>query len=210
MKNSKLLIFLSALCLSSVLKVGAEEKPTKKAEVKVLILGLSDNVKSNYYYEASIAEATGINEDSIVTEFNRIIAGNIEDALPKSTCKFLAASKSGAADSILSKIECIGEAEQANSNLTALPATIYQGMLDKADAKYMLVLNQHYLKRQDQPMRTVFHIVSYTLYDEDRKEVFKGNQFFTSIKLESADKIKVLSRKTAAKIAFSVAKVLEH
>lgn len=57
-------------------------------------------------------------------------------------------------------------------------------------------------------MRTVFHIVSYTLYDKDQKEVLSGNQFYTAMKLESADKMKQISRKSTAKIAASVAKSL--
>lgn len=204
------MIFLIALCLSSTFNAGAEDKPVKKDVVKVLIVGLNDNVRSNYYYDASIAEETGIHADSIVTEFNRIIARNIEEALPESSCKFISAGHAAADETLLSQIECTGEAEQAHSNLNAIPAEKYKEILNQAQANYLLVLNQHYLKRQDQPMRTVFHMMSYTLYDQDRKEVLNGNQYFTSMKLETAEKIKSMSRKSTAKIASSIAKVLER
>ena len=62
-----------------------------------------------------------------------------------------------------------GRARIAIPDLSAVPTEELQKVLDNADADYLLVLNQHYLKWQDQPLRTLFHIVSYTLFDKDEK-----------------------------------------
>lgn len=209
MKDNKLFVFLLALSIIPFFTFAEEKLPAKKGEVQILIVGLNDNIRSNYYYDASIAEETGINADSVVKKFNTIIAKNIAEALPKSACKFIAENSQSTHEELANKIEFHGEGENCNSSLSKIPMDTYREVLNKENAKYLLVINQHYLKRQEQPMRTVFHIVSYTLYDQDQKEVLNGNQFFTSMKLESAEKIKQISRKSTAKIASSIARTLE-
>ncbi|KEQ30383.1 hypothetical protein [Pedobacter antarcticus] len=209
MKDIKLFIFLLALTFITFFTFAEEKLPAKKGEVQILIVGLNDNIRSNYYYDASIAEETGINVDSVVRKFNTIIAKNIAEALPKSACKFITENSQSTSEKLADKIEFHGEGENCNSSLSKIPVDTYKEALNKENAKYLLVINQHYLKRQEQPMRTVFHIVSYTLYDQDQKEVLTGNQFFTSMKLESAEKIKQISRKSTAKIASSIARTLD-
>ena len=210
MKNTGLiscLLFFTLATLSSFTKI-SKLPPEKKEAVQILIVGLNDNVKSNYYYDERIAEETGMQVDSIVHHFNQIIAKNIAEAPSKSACKFVAHTDQVAMAAFAEKIELKVEGEHSSSNLSKIPAADYHKALDQANSSYLLVINQHYLKRQEQPMRTVFHIVSYTLYDKDQKEVLSGNQFYTAMKLESADKMKQISRKSTAKIAASVAKSL--
>jgi hypothetical protein len=180
----------------------------EKEAVQILIMGVRDNVKSNFYDEDVIAQETGIKIDSIDNKFNSIIANNIAGAMPNSSCKFITHSDGTLPAEMTDKIEVEGDGENCISHLNKLPATELKKTLVEAKADYLLVLNQHYLKRQEKPMRTVFHIVSYTLYDENKKEVMTGHQYFTSMKLESSDKMKQMSRKSTSKIASSVAKVL--
>jgi hypothetical protein len=181
--------------------------PGKEA-VQILIMGVRDNVKSNFYDEDVISKETGIKIDSIDNKFNSIIANNIAGALPNSSCKFIAPSDGTLPAEITEKIEVEGDGENCISHMDKLSEMELKKTLGDAKADYLLVLNQHYLKRQEKPMRTVFHIVSYTLYDQNKKEVLTGHQYFTSMKLESSDKMKQMSRKSTSKIASSVAKVL--
>jgi hypothetical protein len=176
--------------------------------VQILIMGVRDNVKSNFYDEDVISKETGIKIDSIDNKFNSIIANNIAGALPNSSCKFITPSDGTLPADITEKIEVEGDGENCISHMDKLSETELKKTLGDAKADYLLVLNQHYLKRQEKPMRTVFHIVSYTLYDQNKKEVLTGHQYFTSMKLESSDKMKQMSRKSTSKIASSVAKVL--
>ncbi len=210
MKNTGVICCLLLLTLTTFSSFTEKNKllPEKKEEVQILIVGLNDNVKSNYYYDERIAEETGMRVDSIVHHFNQIIAQNIAEAPSKNSCKFVTTTDQKSMAAIAEKIELKGEGENCSSSLANIPAADYHQALNQTNSNYLLVINQHYLKRQEQPMRTVFHIVSYTLYDKDQKEVFSGNQFYTAMKLESADKMKQISRKSTAKIAASVAKSL--
>ena len=111
---------------------------------------------------------------------------------------------------VLNEIKVNGESEDCYSDLSAVPTEELQKVLDNADADYLLVLNQHYLKWQDQPLRTLFHIVSYTLFDKDKNEVYRGNNFFTCMNLENPDKLRKSSRKSSSKIASSIIKTLDE
>ena len=180
-----------------------------KAAAQVLIIGLPDNVKSNYFYKEQIAEATGIQADSIDQQYNSIISNNIIAAAGKSACSFIPSDDDKSYETIISKIEVTGDGEECNSNLSKLSAEELQMALDHAHANYLLVLNQHYLKWQSQPMRTVYHMVSYTLYDKNKKAIYTGNQYFASMSLQKPDKVSELSRKSTSKIASAVIRSLD-
>ncbi len=180
-----------------------------KREARVLIIGLNNNVSSNYYYKEQIASETGMAADSIGWHYNNIIATNIAQATSKSPCKFVSGSTDPSYGELIGKIETKGEAEECNANLSKVSGDEMQQMLEHAHADYVLVLKQHYLKWQEQPMRTVFHMVSYTLYSKDKKELYSGSQYFTTMDLERPEKITQLSRKSSAKIASAVAKTLD-
>jgi len=211
MRNYRLLMSLFLLIGLPIYSWSNNDKDAKrkKEKTQILIVGLADNVKSNYYYNEKIAEETGIPVDRIHEQFNLIIAQNIASALPNSGCTFIAGNDNQLSKEFADQIEVKGEGENSTSSLSNLPSAALEQALAQAQASYLLVLNQHYLKRQEQPMRTVFHIVSYTLYDKNKKEILSGNQFFTYMKLESPEKIKEISRKSSSKIATSIVKSLD-
>ena len=166
------MFFLAVASIAANAKESKKEGDNYHAK-QILIVGLHDNVKSNYFYNGMIAEETGMKADSIDQTYNTIIAENIAASVKNGDCKL-------------------------------------QKVLDNADADYLLVLNQHYLKWQDQPLRTLFHIVSYTLFDKDKNEVYRGNNFFTCMNLENPDKLRKSSRKSSSKIASTIIKTLDE
>jgi hypothetical protein len=208
MKNIRLLPGFLLFMIVPLMSWSKKGVTNKSAEAQVLIVGLNDNVKSNYYFKEQIAEETGIQADSIVQQYNDIISRNII-AAANSGCTFIPAGKDDSYAGLVEKIEVTGDGEDCNSNLSKLTTEELQTALEHAHADYLLVLNQHYLKWQQQPMRTVFHMISYTLYDKNKKPVLSGNQYFTSMNLEKPERIAQMSRKSSSRIASSVAKSLD-
>lgn len=197
-----------------VFAIGATE--SKKEEngnypaKQILIVGLHDNVKSNYFYKGLIAEETGMQADSIDTAYNRIIAENIAASASRGAVRFIPATGRQIDGQVLNEIRVNGESEDCYADLSAVPAAEWQKTLEKAGADYLLILNQHYLKWQDQPFRTLFHIVSYTLFDKEKKEIYRGNNYFTCMNLENPDKLRKISRKSSSKIASAIVKTLDE
>jgi hypothetical protein len=141
--------FLVLLSLSSFSPVMKSPKDDKKVKaVQILIVGLNDNLKSNYYFDEVIEKEIGMNGDSVEHLFNSIIAKNIATALPNSSCKFVAGIDNKQFEEYAEKVEVAGDGEECVSNLTNVPTAEFQQTLKEAGSNYLLVLNQHYLKRQ--------------------------------------------------------------
>lgn len=196
------------LCGSVGAKESGKEEGAPYPAKQVLIVGLHDNVKSNYFYKGMIAEETGMQADSIDVAYNRIIAENIAAAAPEGVVRFVSAEQIDGR--VLNEIKVNGESEESYADLSAVAPVEWQQVLEKAGVDYLLILNQHYLKWQDRPLRTLFHIVSYTLVDKKKKEICRGNNYFTCMNLESPDKLRKISRKSSSKIASAIVKTLDE
>lgn len=207
------IILLTVLNLVFVAASQAKGKGKEDSDIsgkQVLMLGLADNVKSNYFPKVMISEETGIVENRIDSEYNAIIMENIRTSA-KGGCKFIPVP---AGETPVNKwmelIKVTGEGDACYSDVSQVPGEEYRNVLDTAGADYLLVLNQHYLKWQEVPMRTLFHIVSYTLFDKDKNEVYRGNGYFASMNLEQPGKLKKISEKTSSRIASAVTKTITN
>lgn len=206
-------IVLGLFVMASVMVVKAEEagkdaSGKNNAVVKVLVVGL-DNVNSNYFPESMITEETGIPEDSIGETYNRIITDNIIQANKDKGVAFISSENVSDADQLLGNVVVNGENEESYADVEQIDHKNYQQLMDEAQADYVLFLNQHYLKWQEKPLRTLFHFVSYSLYDKNQQEVTKGNNYFTCMNLEKADRLTKASRKSSSKIASAIVKSID-
>ena len=214
MKEMKTTIFkgiifgLSVLGLS--LSANAEDYVNENSNVstkKVLVIGL-DNVNSNYFPQSMITEETGIPTDSISYTYNKIITNNIIQSNKDKDYTFVSPVVSSEINEIIDDIQLKGE-EEESIDLSSIDNNEYHRLIDASNADYVLFLNQHYLKWQEKPLRTLFHFVSYSLYDKNQKEITKGNNYFTCMNLEKADKLSKASRKSSSKIASTVIKSIK-
>lgn len=215
MKEMKTTIFkgiilgLSVLGLS--LSANAEDYVNENSNVstkKVLVIGL-DNVNSNYFPQSMITEETGIPTDSISYTYNKIITNNIIQSNKDKDYTFVSPVASSEINEIIDDIQLKGEEEERYIDLSSIDNNEYHRLIDASNADYVLFLNQHYLKWQEKPLRTLFHFVSYSLYDKNQKEITKGNNYFTCMNLEKADKLSKASRKSSSKIASTVIKSIK-
>lgn len=202
------LLFLCGLCVNTSFAEKLSEGDGVQPK-QVLIVGLKDNVRSNYFYKGMIAEETGMQADSVDFIYNHIIAENIAGNTKNKACKFVLANENSIPADFFEEVKINENEEECASDLSSVPLDEMRKIMNDADADYLLVLNQHYLKWQDQPLRTLFHIVSYSLFDKDKKEIITGNNFFTCMNLEEPNKIRKMSKKSSVKIASNVIKALE-
>lgn len=202
------LLFLCGLCVNTSLAEKLSEGDGVQPK-QVLIVGLKDNVRSNYFYKGMIAEETGMQADSVDFIYNHIIAENIAGNTKNKAYKFVLANENSIPADFFEEVKINENEEECASDLSSVPLDEMRKIMNDADADYLLVLNQHYLKWQDQPLRTLFHIVSYSLFDKDKKEIITGNNFFTCMNLEEPNKMRKMSKKSSVKIASNVIKALE-
>lgn len=202
---------LAVLTAGSVSASSADKEELKanRNAVKVLVVALPNNVDSNYFPNSMITEETGIPTDSIDYTYNQVMVRNIIAGNKDKKYQFVTPQKAALISKLLDEVKLQGEEEEKYVDLSQVDDGSYEQLIKDTDSDYVLFLNQHYLKWQEKPLRTLFHITSYSLYDKNQKEVTRGNNYFTSMNLENKDKLSKDSRKSSSKIASSIVKSLE-
>lgn len=181
----------------------------KKDEVEVkqnvLIISATNNIKSNHYYDDLIAKEIGVQVDSLDFYFNGEVKRNLIANEP-SKMHFVTTISNEDLALLNQQLEIIGEGESSEASIDHISLTSYQTMLNKANTNYLLVINQHYLKKIDETMNTVYHIISYTLFDKDKQKVNSATQYYATMKLENVKVMVPLIKKTTSKIALKLNK----
>lgn len=175
---------------------------------RILVVGLPDNVESNYFPVSMIAEETGIPVDSVDYAYNQAVAENIILSNKDKRFCFLPLKGCQEKENWMNGIELKGDEGAKYADLSKVDETVYRQWMVAAGADYVLLLNQHYLKWQEKPLRTLFHITSYSLYDKNHREVTRGNHYFTSMELDNRAQLEKDSRKSSMRIAQNVVKSL--
>lgn len=205
------------------IKNSSEPKSTPKMEAnvtnsavkshRILVLGMQDNVKSNYFATSMLAEDTQINPDSVCYIYNRVIENNLSQLAKKSKAAYTfidGYALKGMGEEILNDVKTSGEAENQASDLTLVSETRLKRLLDKAGADYLLLLDTHYLKYQEVPFKTIFHYVNYSLYNGEKQKLTQGSNYFTSINPQSEKQMLKSSRKSTAKMLDNVENTLSQ
>lgn len=170
---------------------------------RILVIGMQDNVKSNYFVTDMLAENTHIQEDSVCYIYNKVIEDNLAQMAQKTKSPYTFVYGKDVQDNnqeLLDDIQTIGEAENQSSDLAFVNSNKLKGMLEQAGADYLLLLDSHYLKYQEEPFKTIFHYVNYSLYDANKKKLGQGSNYFTSINPQTEQQMIKSSKKSTAKM----------
>ena len=134
------MFFLAVASIAANAKESKKEGDNYHAK-QILIVGLHDNVKSNYFYNGMIAEETGMKADSIDQTYNTIIAENIAASVKNGDCKFIPANATQVTGQVLNEIK------------------VNEHILD--DDKYLLIFSVeevNRLAREGMPFRDAYKI----------------------------------------------------
>ncbi len=208
------LALATMLCASVLAGTPETEGNAVNEEVKahrVLVLSAMDNVTSNYFVTDMLAENTNIKEDSVCYIYNKVIEDNLSAIAKKakSPYYFVDGNQQAKAGKLLENVRTVGENENKSSDLAFVNAGELKNLLADAGADYLLLLDAHYLKYQEQPFKTIFHYVNYSLYDANKKKLAHGSNYFTSINPQTEDQMLKSSKKSTAKMLDLVEQTLD-
>lgn len=169
---------------------------------RILVMAIQDNVTSNYFVTDMLAENTQMQSDSVCYIYNKVIEDNLAQMAQKSKFPYTFVNENSiqGCNELLEDIKTTGEAEKQSSDLAFVNGKELKGMLDKAGADYLLLLDSHYLKYQEEPFKTIFHYVNYSLYDANKNKLGQGSNYFTSINPQSEQQMLKSSKKSTAKM----------
>ncbi len=178
--------------------------PKAASMPKVLVVAPSENVKSDYYVKEMLTEGTGINKDSVCYTYNNVIANVLQQVASKENLVVL----NGCGTTLLNGIKLSGEGENAVADISGVDKQKFSDEMRESGASFLLVLDQHYLKYQELPFRTMFHFVNYTLYDANERKLGQGRSYFTSFEPQSAKDMSKSSLKSSKKMIAEISKII--
>ena len=151
-----------------------------------------------------ISEQTGIPVDSICYAYNLAIASQILNASSNGPISFVLAEEDAALSNLVGAVDLqVGETD---AKVSSIDPIAYERILKSSGADYVLFLNQHYLKWQEKPMLTLFHITSYSLFDNRGCEVISDSNNFTSMSLEDMAHLCKSAKKSGYNIVSTIRK----
>lgn len=202
-------VILMITCVNVIMAGG---KGTSTAEAvaapKILVVAPSNNVNSDYYVTDMLTEGTGICEDSVSYTYNNVIAKTLEQFASKENLVILNGCSS-VSSNLLQGAELNGSGEDAMVDMSKVDKKKLQLAMQQLGASYLLVLDQHFLKYQEVPFRTMFHFVNYSLYDMNENKLGTGKSYFTSFEPQSAKDMIKSSMKSTKKMVIEISKILD-
>ncbi len=188
-----------------------ENEATSAVARRVLVVGMDDNVRSNYYDLVTLSEDSKMNQDSISAIYNNAIETNMRTASQKEKngLTVIPCVLKNDWKTLLRQVTIKGEDEKAVSDWSNVKDESLKSLMAQANAGYLLVLDTHYLKYQEKPFRTLFHFVNYSLYNSDKTKLTQGSYYFTSFNPQNEKDLIKSSRKSSQKILSDIAKFIE-
>lgn len=205
------LLMFTFTCAGYAVEENEENAAAVPASRKILVIGLDDNIKSNYYDPEMLADGTGIVKDSLSSVYNEVIENNLrkvarKDKLPFYLIPVSAHSKDW--KELTEDVRIKNDEEKSSSDWNGVDSNELQLLMQKTPADYLLVLDTHYLKYQEKPFKTVFHFVNYSLYNNRKEKLTQGSSYFTSFAPQSEKDMVASSRKSSQKILSEIIKTI--
>lgn len=206
---------MPALCLfvavTASLSAFAEGRASKEnaiaASRNIVVVSAEDNVQSNYYDDVLLSENTGISQDSISEVYNRVIEDNLKRAAKDYIINI--ADDAPEWKDIVGKIRLDKGENGSVSSLSEISPNELAEALSKSEARYLLVIDSHYLDYREKPMPMMYHYVNFSLYDAGGRKISSNQTYFPAYEPQNRQKMKKSSLKGTQKVMEQLEKTLQ-
>lgn len=168
----------------------------------VLVVPTQLNVSSDYYPLDMIAESMNIQVDSVVPKLNAMVT----NGLAENSTRFLIRQKTENTSTLqkitLRKIST----ERSSADLSSLTDDEFNKLLGSDKAKYVVIISGYFIQRMEKPFPTIFHTISYTIYDSNRQKTMDGFEYFNTYDLKSYVEMEASNRKISKKMTQAILK----
>jgi hypothetical protein len=179
------------LCIISIVGVytskanNGKEKEAIDNTQRIAFLGIdNENLHSNYFSDETIAEKMNVPEDSINETFNRHFFEILNNACIKNSkinmvyCCFEEGKR------ILESVKYDNKGDEMESDISGISQGHWNHFFEKTSTAYLMLVDQYYIKKEGYPYHNISHIIAYSLYDKNKKIVFRGRHQFSSLDMD--------------------------
>ena len=173
-----------------------------------LVVGFDKNYHSNYYPDVMIASKIGIDVNHLDTLFNNLFITKLLTQKSK-RYKYLSPENDNEFSILKENIHYVGETDDRYPELSSVSLQSFQTLLNKFGSDYLIVFSQYYMKKQEKPFPTLFHIINYSVYNHSKEEIMKGKVFSNSFDLVNLQELEKIFQKNALKNMAAIEKGFE-
>jgi len=184
MKNRAFFLSLLVLFFLSLSTSVEANKRTGsvKPDITILVIGFGDNVASNFFPKVEIAEKLNIPLHEFDSILNQKLNKQVQ-AIDIRQLNFITRESIKEINHLRGHIHFHGESGQIAAIIIDRYKEFFKNLLNEHKADYLLVYNEYYLRWQELPFNTLFHIFSYTLFDQSLSEISNGQDHFNTFSL---------------------------
>jgi hypothetical protein len=176
----------------------AENEKTIPSVRRILFVGLKDcYLSSDYYTGDQIAETFDVAPGTMDEVVNSEFYGAFSEAAGKRSLSLTACDD--AAQEMISDLQYDYDGDVLYSNLSEIDENLYRSVLEQAQAEYMLVIDQYYIKKEIYPYDNFAHTFHYSVYDTSKNKIYDGHYRFTAFDLGTLSMLQKQMRKAADK-----------
>ncbi|MDR2120903.1 MAG: hypothetical protein LBP64_08555 [Tannerella sp.] len=169
----------------------------------ILFAGLKGCYFSSDYYTADrIAENFGVATDATDEFINREFYNAFADAAVKQSLRLSACDD--AAARLVAGLRYDYDGDVLYSNLSEIDEEEYRRVMQDAQAAYLLVIDQYYIKKEVYPYDSFTHMFHYSVYDASKARVYDGHYRFVAFDLGTLPLLQKQIRKAADKCLRSI------
>jgi hypothetical protein len=184
-----------------------QDSTSTESGVVVLVVGFGDNVNSNYFPRVDMAVKMGVAQDKIDSLLNHKLWEGFAGVNLKNI-SFINPSDYSMISKTRNYFQFTGDPGDIRPELISSFETQIQELLEIYNADYLLLYNQYYLRWQEEPVRTLFHIFNYTIFNRKMQAVSKGQEHFNTFSLVNSDEMKKLMQRMVKKNTQNVSRLI--
>ncbi len=206
-------IFISLLIVITVFSSFSHpDKKDKSKELKegskVLVLSFGDQFQSNYYPKSMIADKANLGLGEFSSFINEKFINSFT-VINNSKITYVTVEENEV-NNIRKLIRLKGEDEEIYTDISMVSDKDYDELMKQYNADYLMVFSQYYLKWQEEPFNTLFHIFNFNIYTQDKKEVYEGKSYFNTFSLNEINNIDKLFEKNIKKNASTFERAIKN
>ncbi|MDR1602379.1 MAG: hypothetical protein LBS42_08130 [Tannerella sp.] len=200
MKKKVFALIIATVFGASNMYAGNDAVPAVR---KILFVGLKNGYfSSDYYTGDQIAENFDVPPDAMDEFINGEFYGAFEDVAMKKNLRLTVCDEK--ARVVISDLQYDYDGDVLYSNLSKIDEKEYRDVLQQAQAEYLLVFDQYYIKKEVYPYDNFAHIFHYSVYDASKNKVYDGHYRFSAFDLGTLSMLQKQIKKAADKCIRSI------
>lgn len=164
------------------------------------------NFRSNYLSQDVIADKLSVEEDSIDNAFNQDFYNALYEICQKKGQYEIVYCCYADGKNLLDRINYQEKGDEMYSDISGVSQEDFNSIINSADADYVALIDQYYIKKEGYPYHNLSHIINYSVFDKNKNKISEGCHRFTSLEMENLNEYSKQFTKAADKLLAKIEK----